>query len=319
MIRPAGREFAARPPGVIDTLTAGYETVNRRLWLLLFPIGLDLLLWLGPKFSILGVAGFLPYRALRADEFSLVTELLARFNLMALLALHIPTVLGLGYTAAPLPPAWAGQHGLALQPIVILGPQAFLSLLLVSFFLGLLTTALYLGGIGQLLRPKGARSPFLRAGLRYWWRLIVLHVAATLVGAVLLGLWLGAGTLARGSYGAVGELLQLLIEVGLMWLGFSFFFALDAVILADDPPLQAALSSIRVIRTCFWPTIAFVGLTLLINTGLPIIWRALSVQPLGLLASVLCNAYIGTGLAAASMLFYRDRWILLKGHSLGNH
>ena len=38
--------------GVIDSLSAGYRFLGRRLELLLIPVALDILLWLGPRFSV---------------------------------------------------------------------------------------------------------------------------------------------------------------------------------------------------------------------------------------------------------------------------
>ena len=53
MNEPAlARAEATRPPGVIDTLTAGYSVVNRSPWVLLIPILLDVFLWLGPQISL---------------------------------------------------------------------------------------------------------------------------------------------------------------------------------------------------------------------------------------------------------------------------
>ena len=43
-------------PGVIDTLSAGFQTLNRHLYLLLAPIILDLFYWLGPHISVQAVA-----------------------------------------------------------------------------------------------------------------------------------------------------------------------------------------------------------------------------------------------------------------------
>jgi hypothetical protein len=37
---------------IIDTLTAGFNTVTRRLWLIVVPVALDVFLWLGPKLSV---------------------------------------------------------------------------------------------------------------------------------------------------------------------------------------------------------------------------------------------------------------------------
>jgi hypothetical protein len=42
---------ATKLPGVIDTLSAGYQTVNHHPWLILLPLVLNLFTWLGPRLS----------------------------------------------------------------------------------------------------------------------------------------------------------------------------------------------------------------------------------------------------------------------------
>src|SRR6266508_3738532 len=39
------------PQGLIETIQAGFNTLNRNLWLLLLPLALDLALWLGPQLT----------------------------------------------------------------------------------------------------------------------------------------------------------------------------------------------------------------------------------------------------------------------------
>jgi hypothetical protein len=46
------QEEATGPLGVIGCLAAGFEVLGRNLWLVVLPVLLDLLLWLGPRFSI---------------------------------------------------------------------------------------------------------------------------------------------------------------------------------------------------------------------------------------------------------------------------
>ena len=48
---PTGRQ-RSQVPGVIDTLTAGYNLVNRHPWLLVLPLLLDVALWWGPQLSV---------------------------------------------------------------------------------------------------------------------------------------------------------------------------------------------------------------------------------------------------------------------------
>src|SRR5438067_1309445 len=39
----------ARPSGLIETIQAGFNAVNRNVWLLILPLLVDLALWLGPQ------------------------------------------------------------------------------------------------------------------------------------------------------------------------------------------------------------------------------------------------------------------------------
>ncbi len=98
--------------GVIDSLSAGYRFLGRRLELLLVPVLLDLLLWLAPRLSIAPllrqVAAFYAsattLEGLPADMAALsrqVSEQLAaggqRSNLLEMLVnsslLHVPSLL----------------------------------------------------------------------------------------------------------------------------------------------------------------------------------------------------------------------------------
>jgi len=88
------------PPGVFGSLKAGFDVVSNRVALILLPLGLDLLLWLGPHLSVDGLLS--PYfrlvfeQARRGvaeadlDRFiqyqSLMMEWLRDFNLLSLLS-----------------------------------------------------------------------------------------------------------------------------------------------------------------------------------------------------------------------------------------
>src|SRR5512139_598008 len=40
------------PPGIVRSLKAGFDTIALHLTAILLPLGLDLLLWLGPRLSV---------------------------------------------------------------------------------------------------------------------------------------------------------------------------------------------------------------------------------------------------------------------------
>ncbi len=45
-------ESVSKPIGVIESIQGGFNLVNRRPWLLLLPVIVDLVLWRGPKLSL---------------------------------------------------------------------------------------------------------------------------------------------------------------------------------------------------------------------------------------------------------------------------
>ncbi|MGH2356334.1 MAG: hypothetical protein ACRDI2_25560 [Chloroflexota bacterium] len=322
-----GRADLTRPPGVIDTLTAGYQIINRRPWLLLFPIVLDLVFWLGPKLSLVRLAGYLPFGLLSSDELTSFTDGLARFNLLFLLALYVPTVLGKAYLPAAAAAVAGTPEGTSFAPRLVYQvlPESFALAVAVLLPLGLVLGALYLGGIGQLVRADQAAGSvrermlaWLRVARRCCWRIAALNAVGLLAAAVLVTPWALAIALAAASSPVLAGFLLLLFQVALVWVAFYLFFALDAVVVSEANPLQAVRSSIQVVRTSFWSAVAFIGLILVIGTGLPLVWRMVSGQVVGLAASIVANAYIGTGLAAGSMLYYRDRLQHVQGQSIGN-
>src|SRR5579883_3162389 len=51
IVRPVTPASNKAVPGVIETLSAGFDQVNRVLWVVALPVLVDLFLWLGPRLS----------------------------------------------------------------------------------------------------------------------------------------------------------------------------------------------------------------------------------------------------------------------------
>src|SRR5207244_2230916 len=90
--------------------------------------------------------------------------------------------------------------------------------------------------------------------------------------------------------------------VGILLIIYLYFWV-DAIVVSDAGPLRAAVSSGRVVASNFWSSVFFIGLVLLISRGTSLIWDALDPAPIGMVVAIALNAYIATGLIAASMLF----------------
>ncbi|HLZ07816.1 MAG TPA: hypothetical protein VKT80_04460, partial [Chloroflexota bacterium] len=85
------------------------------------------------------------------------------------------------------------------------------------------------------------------------------------------------------------------------------YFWIDAIVVSDAGPLRAAVNSGRVVANNFWSSVFFIGLVLVITQGTMLIWKTVDLEPIGMVVAIAANAYIATGLTAASMLFYQTR------------
>ena len=314
MRQPALARPAARFTGVIDTLSAGYGVVNRHPWLLLLPILLDLFLWLGPQYSIgrlvsrtlsqtlpLGPGGEAAPLLDRAQQ----GELVQKFEGINLLSALAPGTVGLPSFVAAL----GVRDPSRSVPVETWGAAA--GLLLGASLLGLLLGAFYYALLAQAVRDGGlspARLP--GQALRCWLR--VVQYLLLVVGVALL-IGLPIGVLMAGATWvspAIGGLVLSTLAVALLWVGVYLYFVPDAIFLSEVGPVQAVRNSVAVARLSFWVTLGFVGLLTLVLLGMGQVWSLASqriAEPWGIALGVLGNAYIASGLIAASMRFYWER------------
>jgi hypothetical protein len=313
---------AARPNGVVETLSAGYVAINRQLWILLVPILVDVFLWLGPHVSYSplldpalargtewvqqvgdGPRGLDPQPTLRSDVGDLRQALMSlstETNALALLArgpLALPSVaVAIGGIGA-LWFIYSWTQGVALLVGCLLG--------------GLLVGGFFYASIAQQVRGAGtnpvAASRRVPRGIAH-----VLGLLALLVG---FGLLVGLPVLTMLGFAAllappvVAEFGLALVFAVLLAAGIYLFFAVDAIFVSGVGPLAAVQRSTAIVRRHLWPTLGLVLLTWLILAGMDRVWQLLAemLPPIGVGLSMLGNAYVTSGLLAASMIFYQER------------
>ncbi len=305
---------AKAPSGIIDTLSEGFLIVHRRLWVLLLPVILDLLLAFGPGVSptplvdravaLLQQPPSETTAGLPPDEvegtLSQLSDSVSKFrdtNLLGVLAWQLPSIVS-ATGSTPLPPLRG--------PVIatISDGWSLAGWLLGLGALSLLGASVYLTALAQPLRT---RASLLRQALRGWINFILLYIGLTLVAlpagmflVVLLAVtnFISPGLLSFSS-GIVFALIMLA--------GIYLFFADDAIFVANAPAWRAVSYSVRVVWKNFWPAVGFILLVNLILVGTPLAWRLIIENPVGILAAIAGHAYIATGLAAGGMIFLRQR------------
>lgn len=286
--------------GVIDTLSLGFTVVARQAWILLIPIALDLYLWLGPRFSPLPLIrptlNFLGLpRELRA-------EYLAALEGMDLRQLLFPGALGM-------PSFLAGGESIEnfTSTVEIASPSIFLGAVLLFVVTGLLLAALYWGFLARRIRGQeaGPRRP---AQILVWWARVAAFGMLIFLASFLLGLPIAMLILLISLFNqdlAALVAIAILALASVVW--FHLFFTIDAIFMGDMGPLKAMRQSITLVRSHFWPSLGLILLITLLASGLPLAFRSLSFYPWGTALGILANAYVGSALVAASLIFYRDR------------
>ncbi len=305
-------------PGLIDVLSLGFDAINHSLWIVAIPMLLDLFLWRGPhitplplfqKFmdwyqaSLSGAEVFAP-NGQRVEELRQTAEAAAAsFNMLSLLVTNF---------VANVPNTTAGRPA-DTTLVLSVGSEAGFALLFVFLELaGLALGCLYLGLIAQQVRDGRVDLRRLAAKLGSYFGsalalgLLILAVALALI-VPLTGLFVASLFLGAGAVQAALGLVVTAIYFATIWALLYLFFASDAIVVSEVGATRAILLSVLVVGKNFWSSLGLILLTLLILSGTQVIWSSISYSPWGVMAGVLGNAYVASGLTAAGMLFYRSR------------
>lgn len=298
--------------GVIDSLSAGLNLVAERVWVIAIPVLLDLWYWLGPQLSIQPLFERIQQILIQSTsamteapfDVEAATEMLdligQQFNLFSLLSaslMGVPSLLAGGS------PTSAGMIQLRSW-LALAGAAAFL--VVVGIAIGSLYFTFIVQGVGQ--RSDDPRTLLRRTGL-LWLRVLGLILLVLFFGVALFvpfAFLIGLLTMLSGG---VASILMGLFYVSLIWIAIYLYFAVDAMALNDVGPLRAVWNSANVVVRNFWSALGLVILIFLLSQGLALIWQRLGeVHPVGMVVGITGHAFIGSGLVAASLLFYRDRY-----------
>ncbi len=306
-----------RPPvGVIGALTSGFEAVNARLDLILWPFALDVFLWLGPRLSLQPLfqrgldwmQSAVSVDATAAQSFETMRPLLQdfaeRFNLFSSLStapLGLPSLLaGRGAAHGPGGAATVWLISDGLTPVLLWG---------VFTLAGLLLGAFYLGGIAQQVRDARLNLRLLlQQAWGDWARLTALGVIGLGLAALFgLPLLMVAG-IAQIIHPVLGALVSLVAWTVALWVVFYTGFTLHGILLRRRGLFGALWDSLRVVHFNLTPTMALYLVLFILSLGLNGIWNLPPDNSWLLLIGLAGHAFISTALVAATFAFYQDRF-----------
>jgi hypothetical protein len=306
---------AQGPIGVLASLAKGFDRVAARPVLILPPLVLDLLLWLGPR---LGIAPFVRAAAQGLTvppgaDAVLRQQMGMLQDIFNQLAVRLNLLRSLSSLPAGIPSVMAGLMPVT-SPLQI-GPRVELSDPITILGLWLVLTLVGLG-LGVWYHRTIAASVAPRSDLTSLGRGWVRMVSAALLGYA--GLMLG--TLMILVLGWAAAWILPLLGVGVSFVAFSLFFWL-VVYLVFTPHgivryrmglFSAMTESMLLVRWNFLPTVGFLTLAVLISYLTGMVWSMPRSGSWLSTLSIVGHAFVSAMLLVSSYVFYQGRreWLI---------
>lgn len=313
-MRPTNTPVIPAPPNPIASLLAGFDTITNHLVLVLFPIALDLLLWLGPHFGIRQLVEQIIAAIRQFPEISGATapasfqtnlELMQvfgeRFNLVSFLRSYPIGIPSLMSGLLPVEIPGGAPTTLQVQSFsgLILGWLVFtlIGLALGTFFFTLISQAALDGKLSWA------------NALREWPRsmaqvVLVALILVMLIIAVSIPSFCAISLFALGGL-ALGQFAMFILLGFLIWLLFPLVFSTHGIFVLRQRAFESMLGSVRLTRMTMPGTGLFLVSVVVIAEGLDLVWRLPNNNSWLATIGISGHAFITTGLIASSFVYFR--------------
>lgn len=295
-------------PGLVATLTAGFELTTGHLWLIVMPVMVDVFYWLGPRLSFLALvernAAILSEEPGATEIVTQMLQLASQVNLFTLVSLPLVGIPALMGGAIP------DRTPVGTAILEVDNSFLFLGSFTILALVGIILTCIYLGLISIVIREQHAvpypgpgvfgRSVLLSSmrllGLCIVFLLVLLGISFPLLPvAVILGL-IGGG------------LFIVVILVGFLIVATYMSLAVPGIVFSERPVLLAVGESLRLVHRNLLPTVSLLLVIFVIGNGMNQLWHLADNGTWLTLVSIAGHAFVSTALAAAFFVYYRDRF-----------
>ena len=303
-------------PGIIATLVAGFELATSQIWLVAFPVVLDLFLWIGPRLRITELVAELVEALSGEPEIAELVDIIVdvgpQTNLFTLLSfpiIGIPTLIG------RLIPEQTPTRPVSYE---VGDEYAYTLIVVVLSLIGIGLTALYLYLIGRVIKEgseierqtfsENLRSIFV-AFLRLLGFIIVFSVILMFLAIPLLPVAFILGMINSNLF--VGVMLVAFIVVAAY-----LSLAIPGIVMNNRPIFMAIRESIKLVIKNLMTTLNLLVIVFLIAIGTNLLWHLPEFGSWFTIVGILGHAFISTALATAIFIYYRDRYSFFIGNEL---
>lgn len=311
------------PPGLIEAISGGFDAVANHIYLIIFPLVFDLVLWLGPhvKLSRLISSMLANFNALVSEsgvyETSPDMEEMVRVTsqVWSIIAERSNLVTSLRTYPVGIPSLMAARLPVD-SPLGRIGGfdvgfAQFIILWFLFTLMGLLLGTLYYSLTAQIVIKDEAGlidgiRDLPRAYQEVIWLtvfLVIFIICISIPAALFFSIVMAVA-------GNLGQWIILFLSGALLWLLIPLVFSAHGIFVNRSKMFPSLLRSIRLTHLTLPKTSMFILVGFVLIQGLNLVWLIPPENSWLSLIGILGHGFVFTGLLAASFLYYKraDVW-----------
>jgi hypothetical protein len=327
------KENLPLPPGIINSIKTGFDLIAGNVTTILFPLLLNLFLWLGPRLQMDALFNLIKPDLVSPDVISSsqffgisaaetqqqvqwIESNLPHLNLFSL-AFTIPVGVSnyfinsrflhlmFPHVFDKLPSAQAvGQTPLGDPLVWQVNVWNFFGLIFLLVLLGWVFGGLYFRSVARLAMAGDSQAPgVFHAILQTILLSIAWGMVSQFLGVPFLML-LAAVLRPAGAFAAY--LLMAFLGLASMWVIVPLYFWSHGIFLKQQNVLSSIWSSFQMARFTLPTSSMFVLTVFLLTFGLGYLWIIPPEDSWMMLVGILGHSFIATALLASSFVYYRD-------------
>lgn len=304
------------PPGVINSIRAGFDAIATHITAILLPLLLNLFLWLGPRLRMNAlfdsikpeVVSIWKASGVPAEDIQRILDWYES-TIPSINLFWISRTLPIGISSLFLSRD-AAQTPLGAPAILQVSAAGLFGWIFLLTLIGWIGGGLYFRSVARMSVPSRDGQPLAltRAIAQTIFASIFWGILSVMVGVPLFLLL--AVTLQFSPF--VANLLVLFLSLASMWVIVPMFFWPHGIFLRQQNFFASIISSVQLARFTLPTSSMFVLTVFLLAFGLNFVWSIPPKDSWVTLLSIFGHSFVSTALLAGSFIYYHDMSIWLQ-------
>jgi len=304
------------PPGIINSIKAGFDTIATHITAILLPLLLNLFFWLGPRLRMDAL-----FNSIKDDVISIwrtggvpaedIQRVLTWYDrtIPSINLFWVLRTIPIGISSLLLPHE-ASQTPLGAPAILQVSALSLIGWIFLLALVGWIGGGLYFRSVAWLASANKDDQP-IHVSRAIVQTMLVSIVWGILSVMIMVPIFLVLAVLLQFS-AFIANLLVLFLSLASMWVIVPLFFWPHGIFLKHQNFFTSILSSVQMARFTLPTSSMFVLTVFLLAFGLNFVWSIPPEDSWMTLLGIFGHSFVTTALLAGSFIYYRDMNIWLQ-------